>query len=280
MNLALTYTNHLGRKARIADGGHLHLMKSDLFSHEWDYESEGQRVWGLRLDARRLTLPIGMLDGTLAERTELFQTFEADARSGVCGRLEFHGYVLECLPVAASLDAWWFADGIEERTVTLVAPRPLWARDESHSFMPTPEDQGTASAGLDYPHDYAHDWGRTTEMERVITVGTAGESEFRLIVYGPATDPYVIIAGNRYEVDVSVPSGSRLELDTRDRTIRRIGSSGDVTNCYAARVRGRRGGGSYAFQPLPGGRHVITCNGTFGFDIIIHDERTEPAWDA
>ena len=278
MDLALTYTNHLGQRVRIASGGHLHLMESDIFGHEWAYERSGQRIWGLRLDARELTLPIGMFGGSLAERTALYRALEADSMAAECGTLEFHGYSLVCVPTAMSLGAWWFADGIEERKVTLVAPRPLWTREVVTSFgiAATPEGQGT---DLDYPYDYAHDW-RHGFVARRLRVDTVGAAEFRLVVYGPATNPYVTIAGNRYQVNVSVPSGSYLVLDTRDRTIRMVGELGGVTNCYADRVRGRRGGGHYAFQPMPAGEHEVSSDNSFAFDIVIHDERTEPAWES
>lgn len=277
MDLSITYTNHLGDVVRVADGGNLHLMKTDLLDHRWEYESDGQRIWGLRLAAREFELPIGMLGGSLSERTELYRALEADAVAAELGTLEFQGYSLICLPVASSLAAWWFSDGIEERSVEFVAPRPLWTREVVSRF-PIVAASERDNVDLDYPHDYRHDWRRGTSAARTIRVDTVGPAEFRLIVYGPASNPLVTIGGNRYQVNVTVPASSRLELDTRDRTVRLVGAYGDATNCYDQRERGRRGGGSYAFQPLPRGTSVITCDNTFGFDIIVHDERTEPAW--
>lgn len=277
MDLSITYTNHLGDVVRIADGGHLHLLETSLLDHRWEYKSDGQRIWGLRLGARKFELPIGMLGGSLAERTELYRALEADAVAAELGTLGFQGYSLICLPVATSLAAWWFSDGIEERAVEFVAPRPLWTREVVSRFPIVVADERDA-VDLDHPHDYAHDWKRGASTARSIMVDTVGPAEFRLIVYGPASNPFVVVGGNRYQVDVAVPAGSRLELDTRDRTVRLVGAFGDVTNCYDQRVRGRRGGGSYAFQPLPRGISDVQCDNTFGFDVMVHDERTEPAW--
>lgn len=278
MDMTLTYTNHLGQTVTVGDGA-LHWLGTDLLSHEWSYEADGQRAWGLRLGARTFELAIGMMGGSLAERTALYRALEADAVNGRPGTLSWRGYNLTVIPVASSLDNWWFDDGIEERTVRLLAPRPLWTHDVTQQFRTTDNDN-VESVDLDYAYEYAHDWMAPQVRSRPLKVDTMGETEFRLVVYGPATDPYVTIAGNRYEVAVSVPAGSRLELDTRDRTIRLVGRQGDVTNCYAQRTRGIRGGGSYAFQPLPRGLHEVLCDGTFGFDVVIHDERTEPAWEA
>lgn len=278
LDMRLSYTNHLGETVVVGEGP-LHWLDTDLLSHEWSYEVDGQRAWGLRLGARTFDLAIGMMGGSLAERTRLYRTLEADAVNARAGTLSWHGFELSAIPVASSLDAWWFDDGIEERTVTLLVPRPLWCRDTVWQFGIV-DTGGAESTDLDYEFDYRHDWAAQKVTNRTVDVRTMGESEFRLVVYGPATDPRVTIAGNRYEVGISVPKGSRLELDTRDRTIRLIGQAGDVTNCYAQRTRGVRGGGSYAFQPLPRGVLEVLADGSFAFDVLIHDERTEPAWEA
>lgn len=276
MDLRMTYRNHLGEVASVADGGTLHLMATDLLSHSWAFETDGQRVRKLRLDARTATLRLGMFGGSAAERDRLYRVLEADVLAATCGTLEFHGYSLTCLPVAASLDAWWFDEGIEEREVALLVPRPMWCRDVTHQFVPEDDD---TSVDLDYAYDYAHDWKRGHAGD-TLEVDTIGEAEFRLVVYGQADSPGVTIAGNTYKVNVTVADGSRLELDTRDKTIVVVDGQGSVTNAFDARERGRRGEGSYAFQPLPRGLLEVDSPGTFGFDVIVHDERTEPAWDA
>lgn len=277
LDMRLTYTNHQGRSVTIGEGP-LHWLASDITDHEWDYEVDGQRVWGLRLAARAFEVSVGMMGGSLSARTELYRTMEADAVNARPGRLSWRGFELEVLPVKTTLDKWWFDDGIEERTVTLLAPRPMWCRDTLHHFG-LPASSDLQSPDLDYPYDFAHDWAAQSATDRALEVSTMADSEFRLVVWGPAVNPRVTIAGNRYEVGVTVPSGSRLELDTRDRTIQVIDGSGSVTNCYALRTRGVRGGGQYAFQPLPRGHLSVLCDGTFAFDVVVHDERTEPAWE-
>ena len=215
-----------------------------------------------------------MFGGSLAERTRAHEVLDADAIEDMLGALSFNGYSLPCTPVAASLGAWWFADGIEERTVTLVSPRPLWSKAVRHSLpAPTMLSDGWLDLPCDAPYDV-----KQGSMARILTVRTARPCEWRWIVYGPAANPYVIIDGNRHEVDVTVPAGSRLELDTRDRTVFLIGQTGARTNVFDARLRGNDGSGHYAFKPIPNGFLTVSSDDSVSFDIVVYDERMEPAW--
>jgi len=274
--MTLTYTNHLGDTVTLgAPGGHVHYGETDLFGHKWSYEHDGQRVWGMSLDAREVTLPVCELGGSLAEREGVYRTLEADAEEGARGTLSYHGWELGVIPIASSLDQWWWDDGVEERSVTLLVPRPLWTRDETVTYQIARAD-GTTQPGSDYPRDYPWEYARPSLAH--VAVVDAGSAEWRWVVYGPAVDPWVVIEGNRHEVDVTVPSGSRLELDTRDRTIRMVSVDGDVSNCFPSRLRGAEGSGTYAFARLPGGRVELLTDNAFAFDVTVHYERSEPAW--
>ena len=274
MDLELSYTNHLGETLSLGSGN-LHYMKTDAFDHSWEWEESAGEIMGLRLSARTLSLPMGMFGGSLDERERSFRILEADVVAGELGTLSFHGYDLTCMPVSTALDMWWFDDGIEERAVTLVAPRPFWSRDVLTPF-PIAE-RGSSEEWLCLPCDLPIDLGAPAPA-RVIDVDTVGPAEWRWVVHGPATNPYVTIAGNRYEVDATVPDGSTLVLDTRDRTVMIVAPDGSAVNAFSSRKRGIEGSGSYAMARIPRGTHQVFSSGAFAFDVVVHDERTEPAW--
>lgn len=271
MDLRLVYTNCYGDSIEIG-GGHLHLMETDLFDHEWGWRAEGAGIVS-SLQPRTISLPIGMFGGSLAERTHAFEVLEADVAADELGTLEFNGFTLRCTPVAASLGAWWFSEGIEERTVTLASPRPVWTKERLFEFHVRPG----VDDWLDFTYDLPADV-KGPGKSAAIDTGTVGAAEWRWVVYGPAVNPYVIIDGNRHEVDVTVPAGSRLELDTRDRTIVTVDRQGAPTNVFDKRVRGADGSGTYAFRPIPRGSVGVASDSSLAFDIIVHDERMEPAW--
>ena len=140
------------------------------------------------------------------------------------------------------------------------------------------EWQISRDAYLDYPHNYPHDYQATSSTADV-TPSVLTPSDVYLAVYGPAVNPYVIVGGNRYQVNVTVPSGGYLVVDGRDKTINLTLADGTVQNVFSSGVRGGgAGGGSYIFERVPAGTSEVTYDGSFGFDLGWYEEEGEPPW--
>ena len=163
-----------------------------------------------------------------------------------------------------------------ETQLTVVLLDGVWRRETTTHHDPRTD----AGSGLDYPHDYPHDYGGMSILDTV--ANTSGMPQpIRLTIFGPCVNPYVIIGPNRYEVDATIPAGSRLEIDgTADaRTVIMISDTGLRTNLFAKAVRGTgRGSGTYIFEPLPPGTSTISWAGGFEFDLTAIEERSEPPW--
>ena len=163
-----------------------------------------------------------------------------------------------------------------ETQLTVVLLDGVWRRETTTHHDPRTD----AGSGLDYPHDYPHDYGGMSILDTV--ANTSGMPQpIRLTIFGPCVNPYVIIGPNRYEVDATIPAGSRLEIDgTADaRTVIMISDTGLSTNLFAKAVRGTgRGSGTYIFEPLPPGTSTISWAGGFEFDLTAIEERSEPPW--
>ena len=142
----------------------------------------------------------------------------------------------------------------------------------------TAEWQISRDAYLDYPHDYPHDYQATSSTSDV-TPSVLTPSDVYLAVFGPAVNPYVIVGGNRYQVNVTVPAGGYLVVDGRDKTIQLTLADGTVQNVFSSGVRGGgAGGGSYIFEQIPAGESEVTYDGSFGFDLGWYEEEGEPPW--
>lgn len=151
-----------------------------------------------------------------------------------------------------------------------------WWRLVKRSFMPSGGSSGDTY--LDYPHDYPYDYEKTSYTGGV-TPSVLTPSDVYLVVYGPAVNPYVIVGGNRYQVNVTVPSGGYLVVDGRDKTIQLTLADGTVQNVFSSGVRGGgAGGGSYIFEKVPAGTSEVTYDGSFGFDLGWYEEEGEPPW--
>ena len=150
-----------------------------------------------------------------------------------------------------------------------------WWRLVTRSFQPS-GSPGTVP--LDYPYDYPYDLGADNgpgEVEPSVLT----PSDVRIVIYGAAINPYVIVGGNTYQVNVTVPSGGYLIIDGRDKTIELTLADGTVQNAFQYGVRGSgQGGGTYIFEPLPSGAHEVTWDGSFSFDFGWYEEEGEPPW--
>lgn len=152
-----------------------------------------------------------------------------------------------------------------------------WWRLVTRTFMPSGSD--SEGSYLDYPFDYEYDYQKTSYTGSV-TPSVLTPSDVYIVVYGPAVNPYVIVGGNRYEVDVTVPAGGYLIVDGRDKTIKLTLSDGTVQNAFSYGVRGGgAGGGSYIFEPVSSGEQDVAWDGTFGFDFGWYEEEGEPPWN-
>lgn len=166
------------------------------------------------------------------------------------------GWVTTSITAALLDGAWWRIKGISL----------------------TPGQGTTVSGGLDYPYDYEHGYSQPTTGGQVNT-NTIVPCVPRIIFYGAASNPYIIISGNKYEVDVNVASGARVEVDGKFKTVKHIAQDGTVIDAFADAHRGSgEGSGEYIFQPIPPGVNEITWDDSFGVDVQWYEETGEPPW--
>ena len=140
-------------------------------------------------------------------------------------------------------------------------------------------DALTPDLDLDYPHDYPHDYLMTTRNATANNpMPTA--MPFKMVIYGPVSNPQLTLGGNRYALNMEIPSGSYVTVTSiaGRRTIVMTAENGDKTNVFD---KGRRGtglnGGEYIFQPIPPGDSTVEWNG-FGVDLTVYAEESEPSW--
>lgn len=153
-----------------------------------------------------------------------------------------------------------------------------WRRERA--LHVSARDDAPADEWLDLPCDHPYDLERAAESLAVEAV-SATPSAVRLVLWGPCQDPYVVVAGNRYQVDATVPAGARIEVDGSSwpKTVSLVSAAGDRTDLFAAARRGTgEGGGEYCFQPIPAGRSEVAWPGSFAFDLYWYEEEGEPPW--
>lgn len=244
-----------------------------LRGREWSYTLGYRSLTGVSRTAREAELDLTYV--RCPEKVDSTRRlFDADVAAGTPGTFDADGWTTRAYVVKAEPQT--ITPTMVETQLTVVLLDGVWRRETTTHHDPRTD----AGSGLDYPHDYPHDYGGMSILDTV--ANTSGMPQpIRLTIFGPCVNPYVIIDPNRYEVDATIPAGSRLEIDgTADaRTVIMISDTGLRTNLFAKAVRGTgRGSGTYIFEPLPPGTSTISWAGGFEFDLTAIEERSEPPW--
>lgn len=134
---------------------------------------------------------------------------------------------------------------------------------------------GSESSGAenaDYPFDYPFEYYTRLANDNVNNTGFTA-SNFKLIIYGACVSPSISIGGHTYKVNCSVGENEHLTIDSAEKKIYITSSTGEVVNKFNS--RGRE---DYIFEKIKPGTHNVVWDGSFGFDVILLEERSEPKW--
>lgn len=82
------------------------------------------------------------------------------------------------------------------------------------------------------------------------------------------------IGDNLYQVFTTLEENERLEINTLNRTVKKINVQGEEINCFNDRNKE-----SQIFEKVKPGTATVLWNNTFSFDIVVYNARTEPKWE-
>mgnify|MGYP007073505778 CR=1 FL=1 len=240
----------------------------------WDYSIGARGLTGITRKTRETNVTVRIHDSP-ATLDLLRRLADADMAAGAPGTLVADGE-WETRAWIAKSEPQSITPTMVETQLAVALLDGVWRREITTHHDPRTD----AGSGLDYPHDYPHDYGGMSILDTVANA-TGMPQPVKLTIFGPCVNPYIIIGTNRYEVDATIPAGSRLEIDAASdsRTVTMISDTGLRTNLFAKAVRGTgRGSGTYIFEPLPPGMSTISWAGGFEFDLTVIEERSEPPW--
>lgn len=253
--------------------GSLAGFQGDIKGHEWSYGFSARGIVNAARNARKAEIPY---TGNEGEYSRLMSVADRDIENATPGRIHYNGWRQHCYVTASSYNI--ATPRRASMTITIALLDGAWWREVSVPFAITENiDEGNF---LGYPYGYMYDFGRPA-LVKTVTVDSVSPCPVMIRVYGPAINPYIIIGDNTYRVNVSVPSGGRLEIDGLMKTIFMIGEDGTKTDCFRFGVRSTgEGGGNYIFEKLQPGEQPVAWDNSFAFDAGWHEMESEPSWTA
>lgn len=229
---------------------------------------QGVRVSSFYRDAAQYKSEL-LFFGSVEEQTELINDlhdeFEGDLRRKQAGKFIVEGHYLECY--VNSVDAR-HTNGVTTDSIQIYAPHPFWKQDEKIIL----EKSDVTSGGfLDFPYDFQYDYTAPVTGERQIESDFPFESEFRLVVYGQAVNPRIVVNGYVYLLYATVPAGAYVVIDSRQKSIMMYNANGTRTDLFNFRNKTNS-----IFAKIPAGNLDITWDSSYGADLTIFRERSEP----
>ena len=95
-----------------------------------------------------------------------------------------------------------------------------------------------------------------------------------MVIYGLAVNPRIVINGYPYVLYTTIPAGSYVIVDSKQRTIMMYGAYGQKTNIFDFRNKT-----DSIFEKIPAGNLTITWDASFGVNLTIFREKSEPEFE-
>lgn len=269
------YENHLGQRFDSLANG-VFLNYSTLRDYQWSYESINNRISRFYRPVASKKLPLVIVGQTDAEamlaQNTLLDLAEADIAATKPGKLYIGDYYMRGYISGSTKSNFLITKRYCKNSLTFVSDDAAWYKETTHVFSSASDSSISSGEGTDYPYDYPYDYALKA-VGRIIVCSGVGNSAFKLRIYGQATSPTISINGHQYKVNGTINAGESLLIDSVNRTITLSTASGTTVNWFDKRDRA-----NYIFESIKPGMNTVTWVGTFGFDLTVIEERSEPKW--
>ena len=269
------FENHLGQRFEGLPNG-VYLNYNDLRDYSWSYDTINNRISRFYRSIKSRKLPLVVYCKSDAEAVSvinrLHELAESDIEAKIPGKIFVGDYYTSGYITASTKSNYLINKRLCHIELTLTSDDPAWYREQTHRFLP---DSGTSigiGGGTDHPYDYPYDYAISLKGKKIVC-DTAGSNNFRLLIYGKATNPSIVINNHTYVVNGTIYMGETLLIDSMTKTITLTTATGSQINWFD-----KRGREEYIFEPIPAGQSTISWIGTFGFDLTVIEKRSEPRW--
>lgn len=271
----LRYVNSKGVELNLTQWPYMY-SSGDVYNFVWKYrmaEMNSYHVSEFYKEPVEVPIKISITADTRDEFVDaldrLYETIETDVVNMIPGKLYVGDMYINCY-IYGSKKAK-FNSGIEFmfNELRVVSENPFWIRESKIAYE---RKQASDTGYLDYPYDYPYDYS-PNDMAVYLENTEVMPADFKMVIQGPCENPQVTIGQNKCQIMTTLSSYEYIVLNSMDRTIYKVSSTGTVTNVFESLNRNYEN-----FDKIPQGNHIISINGTFKMEITMYMKRSEPRW--
>lgn len=277
----IKYVNHMNESVVFGVSG-LFMTDTELHDYEWECKSDNDRISyftrGITNKKIKAVIASSNRGEAVTNANKIMECFEKDVLNKSYGRIIFGDYYMICYINSSKKSEYNATTGMLFIELNVVTDNPMWIKEYTTSFrgdggVVLPDTStGDAQVNLDYSYDFPYDFSSTASNSSIVNKGFM-PSDFKMILYGQATNPSLYIGGHQYSLSCNVNSGEYLEIDSKNKTIYLVEQDGTRNNYFRYRNKS-----SYIFEKIPSGENTVTWARGFSFDVTLYEERSEPKW--
>ena len=268
------YRNHLGQSVNFMDWPYK-ISESDFFDYEWSYEKSetlNPRVsriyWELKEKSMKLSISSGNEEAYHNALNHLLSVFELDVIDESCGRLYIGRNYVNCYIMSSKKSDWCPGTCFLVNEFSVLC-ESAWIKETPYSFEAKALSLSNVKKyAYKYPYRYSISAG-----ENFVENSHYADCNFKLRIYGPCVNPHIIIGTHRYQVWTILTAGEWLEIDSIHNKVYKVMVNGTKVSLFNERDKL-----SSVFEKIPPGRQRVAAPGTFNFDLVLYEERSEPEW--
>lgn len=268
------YENHLGKRFVGMENG-VYMNHGNILDYSWDYDTLNSKISRFYRSIESRKIPLVVIGKTDAEaikaKNKLFEIAESDVIAMIPGKVYVGEYYTQGYITASTKSKYLESSRFSKINLTLISDNPIWYREHLYRFTPTPSEE--IGEGFDYPFDYPYDYSSKAKTAQTIDFNSIGGNEFRIVIYGAVSNPTIKIGDHEYSIEGEIGAGETLLIDSIAKKITLTSQVGQKHNWFDKRSRD-----SYIFEPISSGHHVVSWDGSFGFDLTVIEKRSEPKW--
>lgn len=286
----VAYENNRGNKLVLTELPYACNIEN-LLDYSWAYATRdrrrGSRIAGFNKGVASGDVTIHVLAKKLADRNNAIDAFnnviDVDIYDGIAGKMWFNDWFTYGYITGAKNSRWQYGIGVLKKDVTFVREEETWFHVISKNSYSEIEEDDTYEAGIkdyelneetglegyDYDYDYGVDRVSSTEIINPNPLGC----DFIINITGPVNNPVIRIGNTTVNVNIEVPAGAILTVDSTAKTIIMTYADGLQLNVFSA-----RNPDYYIFQKIESGHNAIVWDGSFNWDLMMIEERSEPRW--